>query len=145
MDTDIFISKSELDTFNFAKDFAKKSKKGDIIVLTGELGSGKTKFTQGFLSFFNLGDEVSSPTFNIVNEYISENVNIYHFDIYRLHDSSEFLAIGGDEYFNTGICILEWGNIISDVLPPKYIEICFSRDSTHENTRVLEIRYYNQD
>jgi len=63
------------------------------------LGSGKTKFTEGFLSFFELQDEISSPTFTIVNEYYKNDTNIYHFDVYRLEDLDEFYAIGGPEYF----------------------------------------------
>ena len=63
----------------------------------GDLGSGKTKFTEGFLSFFGLEDEISSPTFNIVNEYIKDDISIYHFDVYRLSDISEFYEIGGEE------------------------------------------------
>ena len=65
----------------------------------GDLGSGKTKFAEGFLTFFGLEDEISSPTFTIVNEYTSKDINIYHFDVYRLSDIDEFYAIGGTEYF----------------------------------------------
>ena len=71
-----FISKSEEDTINFANDFAKNLKVGDIIILSGELGSGKTKFTQGVLKYFGLENEISSPTFTIVNEYNTKNTNI---------------------------------------------------------------------
>ena len=100
-----FISKSEEDTINFANDFAKNLKVGDIIILSGELGSGKTKFTQGVLKYFGLENEISSPTFTIVNEYNTKNTNIYHFDLYRLSDIDEFYAIGGEEYLSNGICI----------------------------------------
>ncbi len=95
----VYISKSEQDTINFAKDFASKLKKGDIIVLSGELGSGKTKFVQGILEYFGLANEISSPTFTIVNEHTKNDINIYHFDVYRLADIDEFFAMGGDEYF----------------------------------------------
>lgn len=107
-----FISKSESDTKNFAKSLAKFLEKKDTIVLTGDLGSGKTKFTEGILSFFGLEDEISSPTFTIVNEYQKNDISIYHFDVYRLEDSSEFYEIGGDEYFENGICLIEWGELI---------------------------------
>ncbi len=103
----IFHSKCENDTLNFAKKFASKLNKSDVIVLSGDLGSGKTKFTEGILSYFNLENEISSPTFTIVNEYSSNDINIFHFDVYRLEDSSEFYAIGGEEYFDKGICIIE--------------------------------------
>ena len=89
----VFKSKSENDTKNFAIELASKAKKGDIFVLSGDLGSGKTKFTEGFLSYFGLEDEISSPTFTIINEYCKNDLNIFHFDVYRLEDSSEFYAI----------------------------------------------------
>lgn len=138
-----FISKSESDTINFAKDLASKLNKSDVIVLTGELGSGKTKFTQGFLEFFGLENEISSPTFTIVNEYNAKNgLNIYHFDVYRLSDTDEFYAIGGEEYFENGICIIEWGEIIKDALPNNYIHITFEKDDSDENYRLLKIKTF---
>lgn len=140
MENYIFESKSENDTKEFAKKFASNLKNGDVIVLSGELGSGKTKFTEGFLSYFNLEDEISSPTFTIVNEYIKDSIKIYHFDVYRLEDSSEFYAIGGEEYFEKGICIIEWGELIEDALPKKYIKIDFSRCPNNENSRILNIQ-----
>ena len=134
-----YISNSENDTKKLAKVFAQMLKKGDILILSGELGSGKTKFTEGFLSYFNLENEISSPTFTIVNEYKKDNINIYHFDVYRLEDSSEFYEIGGEEYFDNGICIIEWGELIRDVLPKDYIEIDFSRSEENENSRILNV------
>lgn len=133
------ISNSPNNTLKIAKTIASKLKKGDTIVLTGELGSGKTKFTEGFLSYFNMQDEISSPTFNIVNEYTSNNINIYHFDVYRLENSDEFYAIGGDEYFEKGISIIEWGEIIEDALPNEYLKIVFHKDNNDENKRILSI------
>lgn len=135
-----FISKSESDTIAFAKKLAAKLHKSDIIVLTGELGSGKTKFTEGFLEHFNLQNEISSPTFTIVNEYNApDGLNIYHFDVYRLEDSEEFYAIGGEEYFENGICIIEWGEIIKDALPKNYIHITFEKSNEDENYRMLKV------
>lgn len=134
-----YISKNEQETINIAKKIASKLKKGDIIVLSGELGSGKTKFTQGILTYFGLENEISSPTFTIVNEYTSKKINIYHFDVYRITDIDEFYAIGGEEYFNKGICIIEWGEIIKDALPKEYIKIDFEKDENNENTRILKI------
>ena len=107
---------------------------------TGELGSGKTKFVEGFLQNYNLQDEISSPTFNIINEYISNKNNIYHFDVYRLADSDEFYAIGGPEYFEKGISIIEWGEIIEDILPKNHIKVEILKDETHENVRHITIR-----
>ena len=134
-----YISKSEEDTINFAKNFAKNLKIGDIIVLSGELGSGKTKFVQGILENFGMANEISSPTFTIVNEYNSPTINIYHFDVYRLEDSDEFYAIGGDEYFSKGICIIEWGEMIEDILPKPYTKITFSKNNDDVNYRELKI------
>ena len=140
MENFIFKSNSEIETKEFAKKFASKLNKGDVLVLSGDLGSGKTKFTEGFLSYFGLENEISSPTFTIVNEYYKDNINIYHFDVYRLEDSSEFYAIGGDEYFEKGICIIEWGALIDDALPKKYIKIDFSRSSENDDERILNIK-----
>lgn len=140
MENYIFNSKSENDTLSFAKKFASKLNKKDVIVLSGDLGSGKTKFTEGILSFFGLENEISSPTFTIVNEYSKDDIKIYHFDVYRLEDSSEFYEIGGDEYYENGICIIEWGEIIEDALPNDYIKIDFSRNLDDENSRTLNIQ-----
>ncbi len=132
-------TKNESETLKFGKKLASLLKRGDTIILTGDLGSGKTKLTEGILSFFGLENEISSPTFTIVNEYKKENINIYHFDVYRLSDSSEFYAIGGEEYFENGICIIEWGELIEDALPSDYIHIVFEKNDSNENIRILNI------
>ena len=139
-----FISHNENETLSFGKKLASFLKKGDILVLTGELGSGKTKLTEGILTYYGLEDEISSPTFTIVNEYVKDNARIFHFDVYRLEDSSEFYAIGGEEYFENGICIIEWGEIIQDALPKDYIHIQFERNNVDENTRILNITSYGE-
>ena len=131
------ISNSNLDTVKIAKALAKLLNKGDTVVLTGELGAGKTKFTEGFLSYYNLQDEISSPTFNIVNEYKTPFSTVYHFDVYRLSDIDEFYAIGGEEYFDKGICLIEWGEQIEDALPLELIKIVFEKSDKNENTRIL--------
>ena len=138
------LSTSSNQTMNIAKTLAKYLSKGDTVVLTGELGSGKTKFTEGFLSYFNLDKEISSPTFTIVNEYKNEDISIFHFDVYRLEDVDEFYAIGGDEYFNSGISIIEWGELIKDALPKDYIEIVFHKDDNDENLRILDIYFHGK-
>lgn len=107
--------------------------------LLGDLGAGKTKFTEGFLSFWNLQDEISSPTFTIVNEYSNSNINIYHFDVYRLADIDEFYAIGGQEYFEKGICIIEWGELIEEILPKNYIKVEILKDKQEENVRHIKV------
>lgn len=134
---EILISNSEENTKMIGKRFAATLKKGDVVVLTGDLGSGKTKFTEGVLTYFGLENEISSPTFTIVNEYVNKDVNIYHFDVYRLEDEDEFYAIGGEEYFETGICLIEWGEMIAGALPKNYIHITFSRNIDVENERVI--------
>ena len=134
-----FISKCEQATINFAETFAKELNKKDIIVLSGDLGSGKTKFVQGILKHFGLENEISSPTFTIVNEYNTSTCPIYHFDVYRLADIDEFYAMGGEEYFESGICLIEWGEIIKDALPSNYIKITFSKNDDNDDYRELNI------
>lgn len=109
-----------------------------LLSYLGDLGSGKTKFTEGFLSFFGLNDEISSPTFTIVNEYCKEDINIYHFDVYRLEDLDEFYAIGGPEYFDKGICLIEWGELIEPILS-KYIKISILKDNNDVNVRYITV------
>ena len=133
-------SNNTSETLRLGKSLSKLLTKGDIVVLSGELGSGKTKFVEGFLQNYGLENEISSPTFNIVNEYSSSDTSIYHFDVYRLEDSDEFYAIGGEEYFEKGICLIEWGELIADVLPKDYIHITIHKDSIDENSRIFEFK-----
>lgn len=135
-----YISHSEQETLTLAKEFASTLRCGDVVVLTGDLGAGKTKFVEGILSYFGLENEISSPTFTIVNEYDAPNVPIYHFDVYRLESIDEFYAIGGEEYFSNGICIIEWGEMIAEVLPTNYTAIIFQKDTQQENTRIIEVK-----
>ena len=128
---------NELNTKLFAKNFASKLSKGDVIVLTGDLGAGKTKFVEGVLEYFGLQEEISSPTFTIVNEYHNEKIDIYHFDLYRLKDVYEFENIGGEEYFNRGLCIFEWGELIEDILPNDYIKITFDKGNTDDERKLI--------
>ena len=133
------ITHSEAETKKVARDIAKNMGQTGIIILNGELGAGKTKFTEGFLSHFGLENEISSPTFNIVNEYKNKKISIYHFDVYRLSDIDEFYAIGGEEYFSKGICIIEWGEIIKDALPNEYINITIKKDEEELDKRIIII------
>jgi len=134
-----YISKNENDTKSFAKSLASHLEKTDTIILTGELGCGKTKFVEGILSYFGLADEICSPTFTIVNEYSKKDTKIYHFDVYRLEDTSEFYEMGGDEYLGNGICLIEWGELIETVLPEISFRIHFEKDTADENARILKI------
>ena len=133
------ITNSEQETKNVARDIASKIDKNAVIVLSGELGAGKTKFTEGFLSYFGLEKEISSPTFTIVNEYKNNKISIYHFDVYRLADIDEFYAIGGEEYFSKGICIIEWGEIIEYILPKDTIRIKIEKDKENLDKRIIKI------
>lgn len=133
------ISNSEKETIELGMKIASKLQKGMVVVLTGDLGSGKTKLTEGILTYFGLENEISSPTFTIVNEYYADTLNIYHFDVYRLADIDEFYAIGGEEYFEKGVSIIEWGELIEEALPKDYIKINFSRDLENETLRTVKI------
>ena len=133
------ISNSEKETIELGKKIASKLQKGMVVVLTGDLGSGKTKLTEGILTYFGLENEISSPTFTIVYEYYADSLNIYHFDVYRLADIDEFYAIGGEEYFEKGVSIIEWGELIEEALPKDYIKINFSRDLENETLRTVKI------
>ena len=137
-----FISNNENETKAIGFNLASKLNKKDIVVLSGDLGSGKTKFTEGFLSYFGLEDEISSPTFTIVNEYSKDDTNIYHFDVYRLADIEEFYAIGGEEYFSKGICIIEWGELLENILPADYIKITINKDLENENYRKIIVETF---
>lgn len=131
-----FSSNSVLDTQNIAYLFAKYSSNKMVISLDGELGSGKTVFMKGFAKYFNIENEVSSPTFTIVNEYSN---NIFHFDVYRIKNEEDFLNNIGIDYFDKGICIIEWADIIKNILPRRTIFIEISKDKADENKRLIHI------
>ena len=136
------ISHNEAETLNLGKNLASLLKKGDTIVLTGDLGSGKTKLTEGILTYYGLEDEISSPTFTIVNSYEKDDIKIFHFDVYRLADSDEFYAMGGEEYFEKGLCLIEWGETVQDVLPSNYLKVTFTKDANNENNRILQLEAF---
>ncbi len=136
------ITNSEEETIELAKKVAQQIDKNSIIVLTGDLGSGKTKFTEGILTYYGLENEISSPTFTLVNEYNTDDFNIYHFDVYRLADEDEFFAIGGEEYFEKGACIIEWGEMIEKILPKNYIKFSFSKDEEIDNRRNIKVEFF---
>lgn len=138
------ISNSPEETIEYGKKIAATLKVGDIIVLSGDLGSGKTKLTEGILSYFGLQDEISSPTFTIVNEYDTKNLKIFHFDVYRLEEPEEFSYIGGEEYFEKGASIIEWGEMIEALLPANYTKISFFRNLDNENSRVLKVEKFSK-
>lgn len=104
----IFKSESEKDTFNIGKSLAKNLKGNEIIAFHGEMGAGKTVFTRGIADFFCLESQVCSPTFSILNVYESDNISIYHFDIYRVKTLGDLESTGFFDYLNKGIIIMEW-------------------------------------
>ena len=112
-----FISNSIEDTKNFALSFSSNLKKGSIVVFLGDLGVGKTTFIKALTKRFS-EDRVTSPTFNYLNVYKGK-IDIYHFDLYRIKDKNQFFNMGFDEYFNKGICLIEWGEKILSDLPEK--------------------------
>lgn len=105
-----FISKSVKDTYNIAKKISAKLNSGDIVLLSGDLGAGKTHFVKGIVKSFGGDDKsVTSPTFTIINEYLTNKFNIYHFDLYRIDNPNELYNIGFEEYFyGDGVCFIEW-------------------------------------
>lgn len=132
----ISTSNSTEETLELGKKFAPHLKKGDVIVMTGDLGAGKTLFTSGILEYFGKKDEVSSPTFTIVNEYdLKDDLKLFHFDVYRLESPEEFLAIGGDEFFEQGICLIEWGEKIEEYLPKDVLRINIKKDTEDDTKR----------
>jgi len=134
---EMFITSSSMeDTKKLGKIFASLSTKNTCLALNGELGSGKTVFMSGFAEYFGIEDEISSPTFTIVNEYSN---NIFHFDVYRIKDESEFINSIGDEYFDRGICVIEWADIIKNILPRRTIFIDITKDEILENIRNVHI------
>lgn len=139
-----YVTHSEQETEKLAFDIAKNLNNTSVVVLTGNLGTGKTRFMRGIAKYFGIQNEVSSPTFTIVNEYNpkhnSENVDkIFHFDVYRLSGAEDFEDSVGTDYFNSGLCILEWGEIIKNILPPSTIYITIESTAV-ENERVITIK-----
>lgn len=114
----IFESHSAEDTFAFGKKLGEAAKPGDILCLDGDLGVGKTVFTQGFAAGLGIEDYVNSPTFNIVKEYAGGRLPLYHFDVYRIGDPSEMEEIGYEDYFyGHGVSIIEWPGQIEELIP----------------------------
>lgn len=118
-----YISKNIQDTKNIAAKLLKYLENNNVIVFSGPLGVGKTLLINEICK--SLGaDDIHSPTFTIVNEYLGKNnKKIFHFDVYRLKDSNDFLNSIGDEYFTDGICLIEWGEKIKDILPKNTIYV----------------------
>lgn len=136
-------SNSEEQTRELAKELAKYMFKGAVICLEGDLGVGKTQFTQSFCYTLGVKDYITSPTFTIVNEYEGD-FQIYHFDAYRISDLDELREIGFDEYiYSDGVSIIEWADIVIDVLPEEKLWIKIEKTSFEDfNERNIKIDAY---
>ena len=134
------------ETTNIGFQLGKLLDSGDIICLTGDLGTGKTHITKGIATGLGVTDTITSPTFNIVNEYESGRFKLNHFDVYRVSDPDEIYAIGFDDYiFSDAVSIIEWANYIEEILPKEYIHINISKDfSKGENFRQISIHPYGE-
>lgn len=137
----IYNSNSPKETENIAKAFSKELKAGDVVCLNGDLGTGKTAFVQGLVKALGYAEPISSPTFTIVNCYETENLPIYHFDVYRIEDPDEMYEIGYEEYvYGDGISLVEWSEKIKDILPCDRYEITIEKDyKKHEDYRKISI------
>ena len=137
---DMTISKSVEDTEKLAKLIASKMKGGEVILLNGDLGCGKTAFARGFINSFGVKEAITSPTFTIVNKYTSSKGNIYHFDMYRLEDEEEALAAGLDELIDEAgaIKLIEWPEKTAGILPNDVIEINITK--IDDNSRSFDIK-----
>lgn len=117
------------ETFALGKKIGEMARPGEIYTLTGDLGVGKTVFTQGVAAGLGITEPVSSPTFTIIQEYDSGRLPFYHFDVYRIGDIEEMDEIGYDDYFfGQGICLIEWANLIEEILPENRREIVIEKD-----------------
>ena len=136
--SEIFESYSAEETFEFAKELAMNACPGQVYTLTGDLGVGKTVFTQGFADGLEIDEPVDSPTFTIIKVYDDGRMPFYHFDVYRIGDIEEMDEIGYEDYFyGEGLCIIEWAELISDLIPKDAISITISKD----NQRGFDYRY----
>lgn len=120
--------KSE-DTYQIGYEIAQQAKAGDVYCLIGDLGVGKTVFSQGFGAGIGIRDMINSPTFTIVQVYDEGRLPFYHFDVYRISDEDELLEIGFDEMIDgEGVSLIEWADLILGSLPPHYTEIRIEKD-----------------
>lgn len=117
------------ETFEFGKKIGEEAKPGQVYTLIGDLGVGKTVFTQGLAEGLGIEDAISSPTFTIVQIYEEGRLPLYHFDVYRIGDVEEMEEIGYEDYFyGEGVSLIEWANLIEEILPDQYTEIRIEKD-----------------
>ena len=122
-------TKNPEETFALGQEIVRNAKPGQVYTLTGDLGVGKTVFTQGVAAGLGITEPVNSPTFTIVQVYEEGRLPFYHFDVYRIGDIEEMEEIGYDDYFfGGGICLIEWAELIEEILPEDRISITIEKD-----------------
>ena len=122
-------TRSPEETYELGRKIGLQARPGQVYTLTGDLGVGKTVFTQGVAAGLGITEPVSSPTFTIVQVYEEGRLPFYHFDVYRIGDIEEMEEIGYDDYFyGNGICLIEWANLIEEILPEHMIEITIEKN-----------------
>ena len=137
------ITYSEQETIELAQNIESEKFPNMVICLIGDLGTGKTIFTKGFAQAMEINEEITSPTFNIIKEYTSGDMPLYHMDVYRLDGKVEDLGI--DEYYTKrGITIIEWADMISDYLPERRLEIKIKSSAEDEDKRIITITPYGR-
>lgn len=134
---------SEEETIELAQNIESEKFPNMVICLRGDLGSGKTVFTKGFAQAMEINEEVTSPTFNIIKEYLSGDMPLFHMDVYRLDGNVDELGI--EEYFTKkGVTIIEWADMIPDYLPEKRLDIKIRNSEDDENKRTITITPYGR-
>lgn len=122
-------SRCERDTFLLGVKIGREAKPGDVYTVIGDLGAGKTALTKGIAEGLGIREPVSSPTFTIVQEYEGGRLPLYHFDVYRIGDVEEMDEIGYEDYvYGAGVTIIEWADLIREILPLSYYEIRIAKD-----------------
>ena len=117
------------ETYKIGEQMGREAKAGDVLCLFGDLGVGKTVFTQGFAAGLGITEPVSSPTFTIVQVYEEGRLPFYHFDVYRIGDIEEMEEIGYDDYFfGNGVCMIEWAELIEELIPENSIHVTIEKD-----------------
>ena len=120
------------ETYALGKRLGEAAKQGDIFCLNGDLGVGKTVFTQGFADGLGITEPVNSPTFTIVQQYDDGRLPLYHFDVYRIGDISEMDEVGYEDcFFGEGVCLIEWSNLIEEILPDHVIQVKIEKNMEH--------------
>lgn len=129
---------NDTETQQFGEKLSRLAQPGDIFILTGDLGAGKTTFSKGFAKGLGIKQMIKSPTYTLIREYDTGRLPLYHMDVYRLEGSSD--DIGLEEYLDgDGVCLIEWGTLIKDTIENDFIEIILHK--TPENTRYVTINH----